>query len=56
VYRSPFLSRSGHRVLVAVDRAGRNVGQALIFVGESEPDIIKMLAHVLDHEDPPVMT
>lgn len=54
VYRSPFLTRSGHRELVAVDRCGRYVTRAIVFPRECERDVTRMLRRILDRADPRV--
>jgi hypothetical protein len=52
VYRSPFLTRAGHRELVAVDHRGRRVVAAQVFRRDEEADIACMLERMLDHMDP----
>jgi hypothetical protein len=51
VYALPYLSASGHRQLVAVDRRGRFVSSALVFAHESEDDVGEMLVRLLDQRD-----
>jgi hypothetical protein len=51
VYRSPFLSRTGHRKLVAVNSKGWRVAHALVFRRDSEADVAEMLARQLDRQD-----
>lgn len=52
VYTQRFLSRSGHVVLVAVDRFGRRVSEALVFKRDDKEAVVRMLRGVLDRLDP----
>lgn len=52
VWAAPYLSASGHRLLVAVDRHGRHVMQAQVFTSEGEVDVADMLWRILDERDP----
>lgn len=54
VYELPFHSRSGHRMLVAVNSLGRRVTEALVFRRDSIHDVSDMLERILDQEDPQV--
>lgn len=56
VYRSPFMSRTGYRVLVAVDRCGRFVADTEMDPGEIESDAIDRLKEILNRLDPNTFT
>lgn len=53
VYTVPYLSRSGHKIYVAIDHRGRFLTHALVFDRESAPAVADMLRGVLERLDPP---
>lgn len=54
VWTAPYLSQSGHPLLIAVDQRGRYVAQAQVFRSDDEADVAEMLWRVLDERDPVV--
>lgn len=56
VYRSPFLTPSGDRVLVAVDECGREVASAIVPHDRTENEITRELKRELCRIDPLVIT